>query len=422
MIMKKNSYKISIIGMGYVGLPLACEFGKHFEVIGFDINQDRILELKDKKDVTHEVNKKIIKDAKRLIFTSDIAKLKDSNIYIVTVPTPIYKNKKPNLNSLKSASKMIGKNLSKNDIVIYESTVYPGATEEICVPLLEKYSKLNYNKDFFCGYSPERINPGDKEHRLPNIIKIISGSNSATTKIISKLYLKIITAGIHIVSNIKTAEASKVIENVQRDLNIALSNELSIIFDKLNIDTKEAIDGAATKWNFQKFYPGLVGGHCIGVDPYYLTYKSKINGVNPKIILSGRKLNDMMPNHIAGRLKNDLNKIGIKKKEPKIIVLGITFKENCPDIRNSKVFDLISILQLMNFDVTVNDPYVKNIDGIKFNNTIDQLALYDAAIVCVGHKQYIKMGVNKIKKMCRKKSLLYDLKSIFKINESDFRL
>lgn len=422
MIMKKNSYKISIIGMGYVGLPLACEFGKHFEVIGFDINQDRILELKDKKDITYEVNKKIINNAKKLIFTSDIDKIKNSNIYIVTVPTPINKDKKPNLNPLKSATKMIGKNLSKNDIVIYESTVYPGATEEICVPLLEKYSKLNYNKDFFCGYSPERINPGDKEHRLPSIVKIVSGSNSATTKIISKLYSKIIIAGVHVVSNIKTAEASKVIENVQRDLNIALSNELSVIFDKLNIDTKEVIDGAATKWNFQKFYPGLVGGHCIGVDPYYLTYKSKISGVNPKIILAGRKLNDSMPDYIARRLKDDLDKIGIKKKVPKIIILGITFKENCPDIRNSKVFDLISILKLMKFDVTVNDPYIKNIEGIKFNNNIDQLAIYDAALICVGHKQYIKMGVDKIKKICKKKFLLYDLKSIFKINESDFRL
>ena len=420
--MKKIRYKISIIGMGYVGLPLACEFGKYFDVIGYDINQERILELRNKKDITYEVNKEIIQNAKNLTFTSNSNKLKDSNIYIITVPTPINKNKKPNLFPLKSATALVGKNLNKNDIVIYESTVYPGATEEVCVPLLEKNSNLYFNKDFFCGYSPERINPGDKDHRLPNIVKIISGSNPATTKIISKLYLSIIKAGVHIVSSIKTAEASKVIENVQRDLNIALSNELSIIFDKLNIDTKEVIDGAATKWNFQKFYPGLVGGHCIGVDPYYLTYKSKISGVNPKIILSGRKLNDSMPTYIANRLKNDLKKIGINKKRPKIIIFGLTFKENCPDIRNSKVFDLISILKLMNYNITANDPFIKKIDGIKLNNTIDQVDFYDVAIVCVGHNKYIKMGSDKIKKMCKKKSLLYDLKSIFTINESDFRL
>ena len=420
--MKKIRYKISIIGMGYVGLPLACEFGKFYDVIGYDINQERILELKNKIDSTHEVNKKIINNAKNLTFTSNSNKLNDSNIYIITVPTPINKNTKPNLFPLKSATVLVGKNLKKNDIVIYESTVYPGATEEVCVPLLEKNSNLYFNKDFFCGYSPERINPGDKDHRLPNIVKIISGSNSATTKIISKLYLSIIKAGVHIVSSIKTAEASKVIENVQRDLNIALSNELSIIFDKLNIDTKEVIDGAATKWNFQKFYPGLVGGHCIGVDPYYLTYKSKISGVNPKIILSGRKLNDSMPKYIANKLKKDLKKIGINKKRPKIIIFGLTFKENCPDIRNSKVFDLISILKLMNYNITANDPFIKKIDGVKLNNTIDQVDFYDVAIVCVGHKKYIKMGSDKIKKMCKKKSLLYDLKSIYNINESDFRL
>ncbi len=414
---------IAVLGIGYVGLPLSLSFAKKYKIVAFDSNVKRINDLKKNIDRNNEFAKKDFLNVKKNItFSSNTDDLGDCNIYIITVPTPINKNTKPNLFPLKSATVLVGKNLKKNDIVIYESTVYPGATEEVCVPLLEKNSNLYFNKDFFCGYSPERINPGDKDHRLPNIVKIISGSNSATTKIISKLYLSIIKAGVHIVSSIKTAEASKVIENVQRDLNIALSNELSIIFDKLNIDTKEVIDGAATKWNFQKFYPGLVGGHCIGVDPYYLTYKSKISGVNPKIILSGRKLNDSMPKYIANKLKKDLKKIGINKKRPKIIIFGLTFKENCPDIRNSKVFDLISILKLMNYNITANDPFIKKIDGVKLNNTIDQVDFYDVAIVCVGHKKYIKMGSDKIKKMCKKKSLLYDLKSIYNINESDFRL
>ena len=294
--------------MGYVGLPLACKFGNHYSTIGFDIDHKRINQLKMYKDKTKEVSNSEIKNSKKLSFTSDEHLLKESNIYIITVPTPINNKKKPDFRPLKSASKTVAKNLKLNDTVIYESTVYPGATEEVCVPILEKFSGLVFNKDFFCGYSPERINPGDQNHRLENIVKIVSGSNPKTSKLISNLYSKIIKAGIHEAPNIKTAEASKVIENIQRDLNIALMNELSQIFKQLDIDTDEVLKGSSTKWNFNKYYPGLVGGHCIGVDPYYLTFKSKQLGVNPKIILAGRQLNDQMVKYVISQIKKNFKR------------------------------------------------------------------------------------------------------------------
>ena len=422
----KNKINISIIGMGYVGLPLACKFGNFYNTVGFDISNDRIKQLKRNKDITNEVDYKEINRSNKLFFTSSEIKLKDSNVYIITVPTPISVRKKPDLRPLKAASKTVAKYLEFGDTIIFESTVYPGATEEICVPLLEKYSGLTYNKDFYCGYSPERINPGDKNHRLEDIVKIVSGSNYKTRKFVSRLYAKIIKAGIHEAPNIKTAEASKVIENIQRDLNIALMNELSKIFSKLDIDTKEVIKGSSTKWNFNEYYPGLVGGHCIGVDPYYLTYKSEQVGVNPKIILAGRQLNNSMVDYIIEQIRIKLKAKNIIKQKLKVLLLGLTFKENCPDIRNSKSIELAHALIKKKFNLYVNDPYYTFLENkkykFKFDRNLKRKNFYDIVIISVPHKYYKKHGIRLIEPMMKRKRVIIDLKSIYKRNDSDFRL
>ena len=424
--MTKKNISISIIGMGYVGLPLATALSNHYDVNGFDIDKQRIKELKKNHDRTNELSKQELKNS-RVKYTSEINHIENSNIYIVTVPTPVNQKKLPDLSALKRSCNSIGKILKKDDIIIFESTVYPGTTEEVCVPILERVSSLKYNKDFFCGYSPERINPGDKKRKLKNIVKLVSGSNDKTKKKITEIYSKIITAGIKEISNIKTAEASKIIENIQRDLNIALMNELSVIFNKLNIDTREVIEGASTKWNFNKYLPGLVGGHCIGVDPYYLTYKAKEIGIESKIILAGRKLNDNMPKIIV---KEALNRFSLKfKKNPntklKLLILGLTFKENCPDTRNSKVFDLINIFFKKSFNVTVHDPYVSKKTVVKNAKFIEKLSFkneYDLIILAVPHKEYVNLGALKIKSMGNKNLVFFDLKSAFAKKLSDFRL
>ena len=423
MIQKKT--KISIIGLGYVGLPLAISFSKFYKVVGFDLSKERISDLRKGSDETLEVKKNTILKAKNLMFTSNLNDLKKCNCHIVTVPTPIDKFNKPDFSNLISASQMIGKILKKNDIVIYESTVYPGATEEICVPILEKKSDLIYNNDFFVGYSPERMNPGDKKHTVENIIKVTSGSNEGTANFVNKLYKSIVKAGTYKASSIKVAEAAKVIENTQRDINISLINELSLIFDKIDIDTEEVLKAAGTKWNFLPFKPGLVGGHCIGVDPYYLTYKSKKLGYDPKIILAGRKLNDNMSTHIVNKLFLKMDKKKIKVSNSKILIMGLTFKENCPDIRNSKVFDLAKQLKKSKAKVSVYDPWVNNkihkLNGISLikkpikNN-------YDCIILAVAHNFFKKMGIKKIKNFTKKNHIIFDLKYIFPENFSDLRL
>ena len=376
--MNLKNVRLGIVGLGYVGLPLAVEFGKQFkEVVGFDLKSKRIKELRSLIDVTGEVSRKEIKSSKNLSFTYNLENIKNCNCYIVAVPTPVSSKNIPDFKLIKNACKLIGKVLKKNDVVIFESTVYPGATEEICVPILENVSSLKFNKDFFVGYSPERINPGDKKHTIKNIIKIVSGSNIKITKFISDLYSKIVKVGTHKVSSIKIAEAAKVIENTQRDLNIALVNELSIIFNKLNLNTEEVLKAAETKWNFISFRPGLVGGHCIGIDPYYLTYKSKKIGYNPKIILAGRNLNDKMSHYVGNQILKKINKKNLNKKKIKILLMGLSFKENCPDIRNSKSIDLYHFLLNKNIDIDVYDPVIdkkdkelKSINLIKYPKKI----------------------------------------------------
>ncbi len=421
-----KSLKLAIIGLGYVGLPLAIEFGKKRFVLGYDISSKRILDLKNGKDETLETKKKDIDRAKLLKFTNRKKDLKNCNCFIVTVPTPIKINKKPNLGPLIKSSETIGKVLKHGDIVIYESTVFPGATEDICVPILEKFSKLKYNKDFFCGYSPERINPGDNSRKLKKIIKITSGSNHKTAGIVDLLYKEIITAGTYKAESIKVAEAAKVIENTQRDLNIALVNELAIIFKKMNIDTEEVINAAGTKWNFQKFYPGLVGGHCIGVDPYYLTYKAKMVGYKPEIILAGRALNDKMDNYVVDQFSKKMRKKLIRLNKSKILVLGVTFKENCPDIRNSKVINVINKLKKLGCIIYVHDPYIN--DQKKINNKkikmIKKLRpnTYDGIIIAVNHKKFKQYGLKKIKSLGKMKHVIYDLRYAFKKKDIEFRL
>ena len=410
--MKKD--KIAIIGLGYVGLPLAVEFGKKYECIGFDINKKRIEELNKFIDKTNELTSEEIKKSKLLNFTHSIKDLKHCNIYIITVPTPIDEYNNPDINFLIKASENVGKFLNKNDIVIYESTVYPGCTEEECVPVLEKESNLIFNKDFFCGYSPERINPGDKVNTLTKIVKVTSGSNKKTAKKIDGLYNSIINAGTHLASSIKVAEASKIIENCQRDINIAFANELSILFNLLEIDTNEALDAANTKWNFMDFRPGLVGGHCISIDPYYLTYKSKQLGYDSKIILAGRKLNNSMPKFICNRIINSLKSKNLS--DVNILILGITFKENCSDIRNSKVLEIYKILKNEKYSIDVHDPNVdssekelSNIPLVK-NNDI-KLNFYDAIIIAVAHNEFKKIRLDNYTKS--KSSIIFDLKGIY---------
>lgn len=405
--MKITSTKIGIIGLGYVGLPLAIEFSKKFPVVGFDINASRILDLQNGIDITNEVEKSNLTKSKNITFSSEISALENCNFYIVTVPTPITKNKKPDLGPLLSASQIIAKLLKRGDVIVYESTVYPGATEEDCVPILEKISGFSLNKDFHVGYSPERINPGDKSHRLPNIKKVTSGSSKKSADFIDKVYKKIITAGTYQAESIKVAEAAKVIENTQRDLNIALINELTIIFNLMDIDTEAVLKAAETKWNFLPFRPGLVGGHCIGVDPYYLTHKSQSLGYNPEIILAGRRLNDGMASFVSTQLVKLLTQKNIKINSAKILILGLSFKENCPDIRNTKVIDIIDELSGYNCKVSVYDPWVdsneaKNEYGI---NLIQELQpnYYDGIVVAVPHKDFKKMGIKKIKELCKSK-------------------
>ena len=417
MKLNKNT-RICIIGLGYVGLPLALAFEKYFNVIGFDTNNLRINELKKKNDATGEVSKNDLLKAKSIIFTSDQKDIKKIDIFIVTVPTPIYKNKSPDLSLLKNACYFVGKKIIKNNIVIFESTVFPGATEEICVPIIERISKLKFNKDFFCGYSPERINPGQTRHKLHNIVKVTSGSNSNTLNVVDNLYKKIVKVGTYRAESVKIAEAAKVIENTQRDLNIALVNELSILFDKLNIDTNKVLKAASTKWNFINFKPGLVGGHCIGVDPYYLTYKSKKEGYNPKVILAGRKVNDEMPLYVANKAINVMNKQK-KTKNKKILIMGFAFKENCRDVRNTKVYDLYCHLVKKGMKVDVYDPVVDPEEVKKYYkiNLLNKIfrKKYDLIIIAVGHNIFKKINKNFFSK-----AILFDLKSIKKGVVSDY--
>ena len=402
--------KIAIIGLGYVGLPLAVEFGKILDVVGFDINQSRIYELKNGIDRTLEVDKDELAASTKLIFSSKLEDLNTANYFIVTVPTPVDEYKTPNLRPLLAASETVGKALKKGDIVIYESTVYPGCTEEDCVPVLEKFSGLKFNIDFFCGYSPERINPGDKLHRLPNIKKVTSGSTPEVAEKVDQLYLKIIKAGTHKASSIKVAEAAKVIENAQRDINIAFVNELSLIFERMGIDTHEVLNAASTKWNFLPYKPGLVGGHCIGVDPYYLTYKSDSLGYYPQVILAGRRINDNMGVHIANRVIKLMTQNDLPVNNAKVLVLGITFKENCPDIRNSKAIDLIRELKSFGTDVEVYDPQadateVKHEYGISLTPKLNKK--YSAIVLAVSHKEFSALDWNSIKE---EKAIVYDVK------------
>ncbi len=424
--MKLQSTKIGIIGLGYVGLPLAIEFSKKFNVVGFDVNDVRIQDLKNGLDLTNEVDESDLKTAKNLVFSSDIDALRTCNFYIITVPTPISINNQPNLGPLISASNTVAKILKKNDIVVYESTVYPGATEEDCIPILEKVSKLSLNKDFYVGYSPERINPGDKKHRLPNITKITSGSNNKSANFIDKVYKTIIKAGTYKAESIKVAEAAKVIENTQRDLNIALINELAIIFDIMNIDTEAVLKAAETKWNFLPFRPGIVGGHCIGVDPYYLTHKSKSLGYKPEIILAGRKLNDNMASFISSKIIKLLSNNEIKIHESKVLILGLSFKEDCPDIRNTKVIDIVNELHDYKCEVDVFDPWVdhneaKNEYGISLLEDINS-NYYDGIILAVSHRHFKKMGIKKIRSFGKEKHVIYDLKYLFSSHQVDMRL
>ena len=423
--MNKNS-NICIIGLGYVGLPLAVEFGKKREVLGYDISQSRINELNSGIDSTLEVTSKEIQAATYLKFTTNLEKIKDCKIFIITVPTPIDNNKNPDLGPLEKASEIIGGVLKNDDIVIYESTVYPGATEEICVPILEKNSGLKFNQDFYCGYSPERINPGDKEHRLQNIMKVTSGSSHDAAIFVDRLYKDIITAGTHMATSIKVAEAAKVIENTQRDVNIALINELALIFNKLDIDTEAVLEAAGTKWNFIPFKPGLVGGHCIGVDPYYLTHKAIEVGYHPEMILAGRKLNDNMGAHIAEQVSQLMTKKNIHVIGSKILIMGLTFKENCPDIRNTRIVDLIKEFEGNHCNVDVYDPWanqeeVLNEYGIKLIN-YPAKDTYDAILLAVAHDEFKALSLEKIKAYGRKSHVVYDIKYLLKVNESDGRL
>ena len=419
------NYKIAIIGLGYVGLPLAVEFGKFFNVIGFDLRKIRISQLKKKIDITKEVSKTSLTSAKKLSFTNDLNSIKNCNIYIICVPTPIDNANRPDLYHLKKASQDIGSILKKEDIVIFESTVFPGATEEICVPILSKESNLTYNKDFFCGYSPERINPGDKINTLTKVPKIVSGSNKKVLKKIFSLYSKIIKSYVYKVSSIKVAEAAKIIENCQRDLNIAFINELAIIFNKLDIDTSEVLDAAKTKWNFMPFKPGMVGGHCIGVDPYYLTHKAEEMGYIPQVILAGRKINDNMASYAAENIVKKMAQNNINISNSSLAVLGITFKENCPDIRNSKIIDLVSELSSWNIKIKVVDNWVDK-GSLKSDFKINivefsELKNLDGIIVAVGHKEFRKLDPKLLYEKCNKKimPILGDLKSLYNMSKCE---
>ncbi len=418
--------KIAIVGLGYVGLPLAVEFGKKITTVGFDINSPRINELKSGKDSTLEVETEELLQAKQLSYTDSLADIAACTVFIVTVPTPIDKFKRPDLSPLESASKALATIIKKNDIIIYESTVYPGATEEVCVPLLEQGSGLVFNKDFYVGYSPERINPGDKEHRVINILKVTAGSTPEVADFVDEIYQSVIVAGTHKASSIKVAEAAKVIENTQRDVNIALVNELALIFHKLGIDTLEVLEAAGTKWNFLPFRPGLVGGHCIGVDPYYLTHKAQEVGYHPEVILSGRRINDGMGSYIAETVIKMMTKKRIVVVGANILVLGLTFKENCPDLRNTRAIDIIKELQGYHANVDVYDPWA-NPEEAEHEYNITPVSSpkeghYDAVILAVSHDQFEQMGVQKVRALGNNNCILYDVKSLFPVEHVDARL
>jgi len=422
----KNNKKIALIGLGYVGLPLAVEFGKKREVVGFDTNQPRINDLKDGIDSTLETTPEELKDAIHLSYTTNLEDIKDCTIFIVTVPTPIDKHKRPDLTPLEKSSEAVGSILKKGDIVIYESTVYPGATEEVCVPILEEKSGLTFNKDFYCGYSPERINPGDKEHRVTTIKKVTAGSTPEIATEVDELYQEIITAGTHKASSIKVAEAAKVIENTQRDVNIALINELSLIFNKLDIDTESVLEAAGTKWNFLPFRPGLVGGHCIGVDPYYLTHKALEVGYNPEMILAGRRLNDSMGSYVADQVSKLMTKKRIHIVDANVLIMGLTFKENCPDIRNTRVVDLVEEFESFNCNVDIYDPWV-NKDEVVYEYNIRPIdapieGKYDAILLAVAHDEFKELSLDQIKSFGKDSHVLYDIKYLLKADEVDGRL
>jgi len=415
--------RIAVIGLGYVGLPLAVEFGKTFPTKGFDLKAERVAELDNGVDSTLEVEPEELRLARHLSYTSRAEDLGECNVYIVAVPTPIDTAKRPDLSYLESASRIVGTQLKAGDYVIYESTVYPGATEEVCIPILEEKSGLTLNDDFYCGYSPERINPGDREHRLPNIVKITSGSNPESAEFIDLLYRSIISAGTFKASSIKVAEAAKVIENTQRDVNIALVNELSLIFNKLSINTAEVLAAAGTKWNFLPFHPGLVGGHCIGVDPYYLTHKAQQVGYHPNMILAGRRLNDNMGQYIASSvIKLMINK-KIDASKAKILVMGITFKENCPDLRNTKVIDIINELNDYGLDVAVYDPWASKDEatreyGVQMTEALEEHC-YDGIILAVAHREFVAMTLEDIRCLCKPEHIIFDVKNILPPNLVD---
>jgi UDP-N-acetyl-D-galactosamine dehydrogenase len=418
--------QLAIIGLGYVGLPLAVEFGKHYTTLGFDINTTRISELNKGEDHTLEVSSEELKQADNLSYSSNLDDLRRANVYIVTVPTPIDKHRQPDLTPLIKASETLGKVIKAGDVVIYESTVYPGATEEDCIPVIERVSGLKYNVDFFAGYSPERINPGDKEHRVTTIKKVTSGSTPEIAEFVDKLYGSIITAGTYKASSIRVAEAAKVIENTQRDLNIALINELAVIFNKLGIDTEEVLLAAGTKWNFLPFRPGLVGGHCIGVDPYYLTHKAQAIGYHPEVILAGRRINDSMGRYVVSELVKAMVKRRVHVAGAKVLVMGLTFKENCPDIRNTKVVDILAELKEYGVEADVFDPWV-NAEEAQHEYGITPVqqpeqGSYDAVILAVGHKQFRDLGAEGIRAYSKPSGVLYDLKYVLSAADSDLRL
>ncbi|QQN39458.1 Vi polysaccharide biosynthesis UDP-N-acetylglucosamine C-6 dehydrogenase TviB [Acinetobacter sp. CS-2] len=425
-MLKLSELKIAIIGLGYVGLPLAVEFGKKVPVVGFDIHQKRIDELRSGRDHTLEVSPEELAQSAQLSYSANLEDLNDCNFFIVTVPTPIDEYKQPDLTPLVKASESIAKVLKKDDIVVYESTVYPGATEEVCIPVLEKNSGLTFNQDFYAGYSPERINPGDKLHRVTNILKITSGSTPEVADYVDTVYNLIIEAGTHKAASIKVAEAAKVIENTQRDVNIALINELALIFNKMGIDTEAVLQAAGTKWNFLPFRPGLVGGHCIGVDPYYLTHKAQAIGYNPEIILAGRRLNDGMGAYVVTQLVKAMLKKRIQVEDAKVLILGLSFKENCPDIRNTRIIDIVNELKEYHTQIDVYDPWVDASEaeheyGISPVQVLES-GKYDAVILAVAHHQFKDMGVDAIRALGKADHVLYDLKYVLSQAESDLRL
>lgn len=418
--------KVAVIGLGYVGLPLAVAFAKKRKVLGFDVNAARIEELQEGIDATGEVSNLDLKNREQLSFTTDERQLSHADIFIVTVPTPITPHKTPDLKPLLAASELVARHISRNNIVIFESTVFPGATEDECIPRIEEISGLRLNEDFFCGYSPERINPGDKIHSLSSIVKVTSGSSAAAADVVDSLYAEIIEAGTYKASSIKVAEAAKVIENTQRDLNIALVNELALIFERLNLDTEEVLLAAGTKWNFLPFRPGLVGGHCIGVDPYYLTHKAESVGYKPEVILAGRRVNDGMGRHIASRLIKKLLQQDVTLSGARVLIMGYTFKENCPDIRNTKVLDIVEELQDYGLEVQVFDPWINHTRagvpaGIEFIDAVPKDS-YDSIILAVAHDSFRELGVDAIRSFGKARHILYDLKCMFLKKESDLRL